>query len=256
MTHTKESILSEMGDLLTELNAVYASLAANIPGGRSVEVLLLEAKADYLAAHARALHMLCAQADGDFRTVSGKSARSEDGDAAFAVPAMPVDEPGKEIRPKPFEMGAEAAVPDDVGVPERSESEPEELPERQPAMHEEPKTIDKQMVEEEKNARPLTLNEKLKQQQRTASGAMPSTPFEKTTDLKTTINLNDKLLFIRDLFNGYSLAYTEAIELLNHYRTFAEADAFLQTNYALKNNWAEKPHTVEKLYAILRKRFF
>lgn len=118
---------------------------------------------------------------------------------------------------------------------------------------------------EEKPVRPLTLNEILQQQRKagamaaTTSAVLPSTSTEgdkgKIVDLKSSISLNDKLLFIKDLFNGYSLAYSEAIELLNRYTTFAEADAFLQTNYALKNNWADKPQTVEKLYAILRKKF-
>lgn len=120
------------------------------------------------------------------------------------------------------------------------------------------------LQEEEKPARPLTLNEMLQQQRKTgassastvvSSAAAAGTDKDKIIDLKSSINLNDKLLFIKDLFNGYSLAYSEAIELLNRYTTFAEADAFLQTNYALKNNWADKPQTVEKLYAILRKKF-
>lgn len=119
------------------------------------------------------------------------------------------------------------------------------------------------VVEEEKPARPLTLNEILQQQRKAGTQHTPASLFspatggdkDKIVDLKSSISLNDKLLFIKDLFNGYSLAYSEAIELLNRYATFAEADAFLQTNYALKNNWAEKPQTVEKLYAILRKKF-
>lgn len=119
-------------------------------------------------------------------------------------------------------------------------------------------------VEEEKPARPLTLNEILQQQRKAGTMATMSNAGSpasmggdknKIADLKSSISLNDKLLFIKDLFNGYSLAYSEAIELLNRYATFAEADAFLQTNYALKNNWADKPQTVEKLYAILRKKF-
>lgn len=119
-------------------------------------------------------------------------------------------------------------------------------------------------VEEEKPARPLTLNEILQQQRKvgtmaamsgTASPISSGGDKDKIVDLKSSISLNDKLLFIKDLFNGYSLAYSEAIELLNRYATFAEADAFLQTNYALKNNWADKPQTVDKLYAILRKKF-
>ena len=78
---------------------------------------------------------------------------------------------------------------------------------------------------------------------------------ERVSDIKSAISLNDKLLFIKDLFNGYSLAYSEAIELLNRYDDFSAADSFLKTNYAAKNNWADKPETVDKLYAVLRKRF-
>ncbi|MBC7744647.1 MAG: hypothetical protein H7096_06055 [Flavobacterium sp.] len=74
-------------------------------------------------------------------------------------------------------------------------------------------------------------------------------------DLKSMIKLNDKLLFVRDLFNGYSLAYSEAIDLLNRYDNFETADNFLKQNYAVKNKWDEKQSTVEYFYEILNKRF-
>ncbi|HEY0667207.1 MAG TPA: hypothetical protein VGD22_03460 [Sphingobacteriaceae bacterium] len=74
-------------------------------------------------------------------------------------------------------------------------------------------------------------------------------------DLKSIINLNDKLLFIKDLFNGYSLAYSEAIELLNRFDSLEAADNFLKANYASKNNWNEKQSTVEKFYDVLNRRF-
>jgi AAA ATPase containing von Willebrand factor type A (vWA) domain len=115
--------------------------------------------------------------------------------------------------------------------------------------------------ESERPARPLSLNERISAQRRGEStGVHPllSTQrgdTERVTDIKSAISLNDKLLFIKDLFNGYSLAYSEAIELLNRYDDFASADAFLQANYAKKNNWADKPAAVDKLYAVLRKRF-
>lgn len=119
----------------------------------------------------------------------------------------------------------------------------------------------KPVVEEEiKPSRPLTLNEIIQQQKKAGltNANQFSTSASKTDqilDLKAAVSLNDKLLFIKDLFNGYSLAYTEAIELLNRFDNFEEADAFLQANYALKNNWNAKPQTVDKLYAILRKKF-
>lgn len=112
-------------------------------------------------------------------------------------------------------------------------------------------------------ARPMSLNEILSQQRKMAADASAensaTTPFptnpEKIVDIKSAISLNDKLMFIKDLFNGYSLGYSEAIEILNRFDDYASADAFLQTNYALKNNWAQKPATVEKLYKVMRKRF-
>jgi hypothetical protein len=74
-------------------------------------------------------------------------------------------------------------------------------------------------------------------------------------DIKSAINLNDKMLYVRELFHGYSLSYSEAIEILNRCASFEEADQFLKTNYAQKNDWEDKPATVEKFYGVLRRRF-
>lgn len=120
-----------------------------------------------------------------------------------------------------------------------------------PAMSEEP-IVDSP-------ARPLTLNERIQQQKKAVANNtqqyQTAVSADRSLDLRSAVSLNDKLLFIKDLFNGYSLAYSEALEILNKYDSLAEADAFLQTNYALKNNWSDKPLTVEKFYALLRKKF-
>jgi hypothetical protein len=75
------------------------------------------------------------------------------------------------------------------------------------------------------------------------------------SDLKSIISLNDKLLFIKDLFNGYSLAYSEAIEIISRFDSFTAADNFLKTNYSVKNNWAVKQATADKFYELLNRRF-
>jgi len=74
-------------------------------------------------------------------------------------------------------------------------------------------------------------------------------------DLKQAISLNEKLLFIKDLFNGYNLAYSEAIDIVNKMNSFEAADGFLQNNYAAKNNWAAKQGTVDQFYELLNRRF-
>jgi hypothetical protein len=100
----------------------------------------------------------------------------------------------------------------------------------------------------------LTFNQRMSAQMTASrmSDQLSGTPI---TDLKTAITLNDKLLYIKDLFHGYSLAYSEAIDILNRFKTFEEAENFLKTSYATKNNWADKQATVDKLYALLQRRY-
>jgi hypothetical protein len=110
------------------------------------------------------------------------------------------------------------------------------------------------MIKSDLEEQALTMNDILASQtsQNTVSSQFNQ---RQVNDLKSLINLNDKLLFVRDLFNGYSLAYSEAIEILNRFDNFESADNFLKQNYLSKNNWAEKQHVADKFYEILNKRF-
>ena len=99
-----------------------------------------------------------------------------------------------------------------------------------------------------------TLNEMMSAQ-RSQSAPLAQLKRQPVSDLKSIINLNDKLLFTKDLFNGYSLAYSEAIEIINRFDSFDAADNFLKTNYAQKNNWTSKQATADKLYELLNRRF-
>ena len=99
----------------------------------------------------------------------------------------------------------------------------------------------------------LTLNEMLASG-RSANGNAEPVRVE-IKDLKQAISLNDKLLFIKDLFHGYGLAYAEVIELVNKMPDFKTADAFLQKNYAIINDWKSKQETVDRFYDLLKRRF-
>ncbi|TKB98721.1 hypothetical protein [Pedobacter cryophilus] len=100
----------------------------------------------------------------------------------------------------------------------------------------------------------MTLNDLLssKKDQR-----MPSSNLgqKASIDLKTTISLNDKMIFIKELFSGYNLAYSEAIEILNRFESFDAADNFLLKNYAKKNNWENKQDVVDRFYEYLNRKF-
>lgn len=100
----------------------------------------------------------------------------------------------------------------------------------------------------------MSLNELLSAQRNNNANA-PTHSRPIVTDLKVAINLNDKMIFIRELFNGYNLAYSEAIEILNRFDSFEAADNFLLKNYAEKNNWAQKQSVVDRFYEILNRKF-
>lgn len=161
----------------------------------------------------------------------------------FSEPELEVvPEPEEdEIGPEPFLVSKEA----EPVVPTPS------IPEQR--ILEEPLVIPVRAAEEPLTTRHQpTLNELLAGQAAPAAAAN-ATPA--ISDLKRAINLNAKLLFVKDLFEGYSLAYSEAIDIVNKMPDFNSADKFLQSNYAAKHNWAAKQATVEQFYELLHQRF-
>jgi len=112
------------------------------------------------------------------------------------------------------------------------------------------------MMDEEEHDKPLlTINQMISAQVAATPRFGDQMELQPIKDLKSAINLNDKLLFVRDLFNGYSMAYGEAIEILNRFNKFEEADQFLKLNYYAKNNWEAKQSTADKFYGLLQRRF-
>ena len=182
----------------------------------------------------------------------------------FEIPAKKLNEKQDEPETIRHELTLE-----DIGDDADEDDEPEtmaeeeavdEAPDQQPLA-----TAEKVKAEQpaEKTTAPaiviekeeiITFNQRISAQ----VGATPrmSDHFEGQTvsDLKSAISLNDKLLFVKDLFNGYSLAYSEAIEILNRLKNFEEAESFLK-NYATKNNWQDKPLVSGKFYELLRRRY-
>lgn len=137
----------------------------------------------------------------------------------------------------------EEATLEEVSAPS---VEPDPAPEPQPAIIQNPEPNNPRptlndILAAKTNVNPVNLN---------LENSKPP-----ITDLKRAITLNEKLLYIKDLFNGYNLAYSEAIDLINKMPDLKTADTFLKNNYAEKNNWASKQTTVDKFYDLLNQRF-
>jgi hypothetical protein len=100
-----------------------------------------------------------------------------------------------------------------------------------------------------------TLNELLAGKSAVVNTGTPENPKAPISDLKSAITINEKLIFIKDLFDGYNLAYAEVIDLLNKMPDFSTADKFLQSNYAIKYQWSSKQSTADQFYELLHQRF-
>lgn len=283
----KQHIKERIGELLVELGDTYQDLVSEDEQDIQVDIYLFEGRVKYLTAHVTALRLLIEKETIDTGTEAGKgetapveaiftpATREEFGakeDDQFVGNEIPENDTmsssTKSDNSAKAELKAERIKEESVGtapIPEIEETNVQETANTvvsEVIIEEKELVIEAKIEEDEKEKRPMTLNEMIQQQQQKAGAAFTQTfqtsaaNVDRSLDLKNAVSLNDKLLIIKDLFNGYSLAYSEAIELLNRFDNLAEADAFLQTNYAIKNSWAEKPQTVEKLYAVLRKKFF
>ena len=96
------------------------------------------------------------------------------------------------------------------------------------------------------------FNEKLKEAREKSPG-MPQKK-EKINDLKSLISINEKFLFINELFDGNLRDYNENMEILNKYSDFQSASEYLDL-LRKKNLWDSASGAFRKMMELLEKRF-
>lgn len=276
----KKEMFSKVGEILKELNEQYQYLAKAPEKMNELEIELFVANANFLADHIKIVQKL----NNTGETALLKPAEKIQPEPVEKTPeALKKEEPAKPVEDKssqetePEEEPAKPGhIPDELKFDfekepveeNEKEKEPESAPEEKTQPSEDTiasgpvahtvvireKTISVDTPAKASTEPAPTLNDVIAAQtdQSTVAGKYNR---QSVTDLKSIISLNDKLLFVKDLFNGYSLAYSEAIELLNRFDSLDSADNFLKTNYSAKNNWSDKQSTVDKFYEILNRRF-
>ncbi len=269
MAISKDQLFTKIDDLIAEINAKYVEIR-NADKLEGVDIALLENNIVYLAGQVKALQFFVENTPVKVSQVDNIEEvllNNKIEEAFIFEPTVVANDTVEPSVSASFEAPIVEQI-DNTVLEEETFAESLTLTEEDivgsdEEIHVETKEASSVVIEdakiEEAPGKPLTINELIQQQKKAGVNLTQqfhtSSHQEKVLDLKVAISLNDKLLFIRDLFNGYSLAYSEALELLNRFDSYAEADAFLQTNYALKNGWADKPQTVDKFYSLLRKKF-
>lgn len=97
-----------------------------------------------------------------------------------------------------------------------------------------------------------SLNEKLKQTKIELGDALIETPVR---DLKKAIGVNDRFLFINELFRGDEVMYERSIKTINGFSILPEAEYWIERELKVKNGWKDSEEVVKQFYQLVKRRF-
>lgn len=97
-----------------------------------------------------------------------------------------------------------------------------------------------------------SLNDKLKQGKTELVEILKETPIK---DLRKAIGINDRFLFINELFRGDENMYERCIKTINSFNIYAEAEYWITRELKVKLGWAGDNTTVQHFDQLVRRRF-
>lgn len=74
-------------------------------------------------------------------------------------------------------------------------------------------------------------------------------------DLKKGITLNDKFVFISELFRGDESMYDRSIKTINNFQIYPEAQFWMERELKTKIGWDDNNDTVQHFYDLVKRRF-
>ena len=75
------------------------------------------------------------------------------------------------------------------------------------------------------------------------------------SDLKSSIAINQKFLFMNDLFSGEHDDFHSAIDKLNNFNSINEANNFINSQLASNYNWDEENESVKSFRLLVERRY-
>jgi hypothetical protein len=97
-----------------------------------------------------------------------------------------------------------------------------------------------------------SLNDRLKENRTELMHALKDTPIK---DLRKGIGINDRFVFINELFRGDEPMYERSIKTINSFNIYQEAEYWMNRELMIKLGWDETRETVKHFYQLVRRRF-
>ena len=97
-----------------------------------------------------------------------------------------------------------------------------------------------------------SLNEKLKEERVEVATALQGSPIR---DLKKAIGINDRFLFVNELFRGDENMYERSIKTINSFSIYPEAEYWITRELKVKLSWPDNSDTVKLFDQLIKRRF-
>ena len=97
-----------------------------------------------------------------------------------------------------------------------------------------------------------SLNDRLKSNVLELKSALNDTPVR---DLKKAIGVNDRIVFISQLFRGDEAMYERSLKTINSFRILPEAEYWMERELKVKLGWDETRDATKQFYQLVKRRF-
>jgi len=162
-------------------------------------------------------------------------------------PIRPAQEPAR-LTPEPARLAPElAAVAETRKSPERGPWPFDPLAEIPTLAQHQPREINDVI-----GLNGSSLNDKLKSDVLELKSALNDTPVR---DLKKAIGVNDRFVFISQLFRGDEVMYERSLKTINGFRILPEAEYWMERELKVKLGWDETRETTRHFYQLVKRRF-
>ena len=97
-----------------------------------------------------------------------------------------------------------------------------------------------------------SLNEKLKAEVKEVAHVLNDAPVR---DLRRAIGINDRFVFISELFRNDEVMYERSIKTINSFRILPEAQYWIERELKVKLGWDENKESTRHFYQLVKRRF-
>ncbi len=97
-----------------------------------------------------------------------------------------------------------------------------------------------------------SLNDRLKTEKKELATVLTDGPVR---DLKKAIGINDRFVFLSELFRGDEAMYERSLKTINNFRIYPEAEYWIERELKVKLGWDERKEAVKHFRQLVKRRF-